>query len=484
MARQALKSLILDASRQSVLCIGDAMLDTFVYGDVERISPEAPVPIMRESRRAKMPGGAANTARNLAALGANVRLVAATGNDEAGDALLELLNSSKRIEPFLVQSSGFATVCKTRFVSSGQQLLRVDQEPVLDLGQATEADLVRALQQADDGVGAIVLSDYAKGTLTAGLIEAALDIAAQKSIPVIVDPKGHDLARYGRVALIKPNASELASITNLPTSTDEEVEAALAKALDLCTADVIMVTRAAKGLSFVERADPRVRHMRGEARDVYDVSGAGDTSLAALGIGLSAGVPIHLAAEFALLASGLAVTKAGTATVSATELLDLGSAEPIPLETVLDLVERWRADGYRIGFTNGCFDLLHPGHLKVLEEAKVRCDRLIVGLNSDGSVKRLKGEGRPVNSESARARVLSGLSAVDGVVLFEEDTPLELIQAIKPDLLVKGGDYSIDTIVGAEFVLNGGGEVHIVPLLDGHSTTELIARSADQSSSD
>ncbi|MEM6900181.1 MAG: D-glycero-beta-D-manno-heptose 1-phosphate adenylyltransferase [Pseudomonadota bacterium] len=478
MAGQDLKSVILGAAQLDVLCVGDAMLDTFVYGDVERISPEAPVPVLRESHHAKMPGGAANTARNLAALGTRVHLVAAVGSDDAGCNLLDLLTATNGIDPQLIQSSSLATVQKTRFVSSGQQLLRVDQEPVLDLGLDTEARLVDALKKASDCVGAIVLSDYAKGTVTTGVISAVLEIAARKQIPIIVDPKGHDLARYGNAALIKPNATELAAVTNLPTDSDEEVDLALRRSLDLCSADAIMVTRAAKGLSFVERSNPYVRHMRGQARDVYDVSGAGDTSLAALGIAMAADAPLELAAEFALLASGLAVTKAGTATVSTAELLDLGTAELMSLDDASDLVGRWQAAGYRIGFTNGCFDLLHPGHLKVLEEAKARCDQLIVGLNSDASVARLKGDGRPVNSENSRARLLSGLSAVDAVVLFEEDTPLALIEALKPDLLVKGGDYSVETIVGAEVVTQYGGDVHIVPLAEGHSTTGMISRAA------
>ncbi|MEO0884126.1 MAG: D-glycero-beta-D-manno-heptose 1-phosphate adenylyltransferase [Pseudomonadota bacterium] len=484
MTGHALKSLVLSAPQQCVLCVGDAMLDTFVYGEVERISPEAPVPVLRESHRIKMPGGAANTARNLAALGANARLVAVTGRDEAGQVLLHLLEGSAGIEPHLVTSPDLTTVQKTRFVSSGQQLLRVDQEPVLKVGDAAQVDLKEAISRAAEGAGAIVLSDYAKGTVTAEVIAAVLAAAETLDVPVIVDPKGHDLMRYGKVALIKPNASELAAVTNLPVSTDADVEVALVKALSLCLADTIMVTRAAKGLSFIRRGEATVRHMRGDARDVFDVSGAGDTSLAALGIAISADASTELAAELALLASGLAVTKAGTATVSAAELLDLGPADIASLDAARDLVDRWRSAGHRIGFTNGCFDLLHPGHLKVLEEAKARCDRLIVGLNSDASVTRLKGEGRPVNDERSRARMLSGLAAVDAVVLFQEDTPLELVRALTPDLLVKGGDYAIEAIVGAEEVIGGGGDVHIVPLVEGQSTTGMIARASDQSSSD
>ncbi|MEM9669024.1 MAG: D-glycero-beta-D-manno-heptose 1-phosphate adenylyltransferase [Pseudomonadota bacterium] len=479
MTGQALKSLILSARNQCVLCLGDAMLDTFIYGDVERVSPEAPVPVLRETHRIEMPGGAANTARNLAALGARARLVAAVGADGPGDALRTLLGRADEIASFLVQSSTLATIQKKRFVSSGQQLLRVDKEPVTDLDWETERSLVSEISRAASGATAILISDYAKGSVTEKTIATALKAGKDDRVPLVVDPKGHDLARYGPVALIKPNAGELAAVTNLPTGTDAEIEAALEKALGLCAADAIMVTRAAKGLSFIERTEPTVRHMRGEARDVYDVSGAGDTSLAALGIAIASGVPLSLAAEYSLLASGIAVTKAGTATVTAAELLDNDNGDVMPMDTALDLVERWRGAREIIGFTNGCFDILHPGHLKVLEEAKSRCDRLIVGLNSDASVRRLKGEARPVNDEASRARLLSALSSVDGVVLFEEDTPIDLIERLQPDLLVKGGDYALQDIVGADTVTARGGTVHIVPLLQGHSTTAIISRSKD-----
>jgi len=477
-ASHALKSLILSAPQQTVLCIGDAMLDTFVYGEVRRISPEAPVPVLRESHRIEMPGGAANTARNLAALGAGTRLVAAVGADDGGDALDVLLRETKWIDPHLIKSEALATIRKTRFISSGQQLLRVDQEPVLHLDAGTAVTMVDEIQRAAKGASAIVLSDYAKGTVTDETIAAVLSAAQAQSIPVIVDPKGRDLARYGAVALIKPNARELSEVTDLPTVTDAEIERALGAALDNCTADAIIVTRAAEGVSFLERGGA-VKHMRGEARDVYDVSGAGDTSLAALGIAISAGAPLGLAAEYSLLASGIAVTKAGTATVTAAELLDNGPAQLVSPSAALELVGRWRSAGQIVGFTNGCFDILHPGHLKVLEEAKARCDRLIVGLNSDASVERLKGKGRPVTDEVSRAHMLAGFSAVDAVVLFGEDTPLELITALQPDLLVKGGDYALSDIVGAKEVMARGGQVHIVPLLDGHSTTQILARGVD-----
>ena len=393
------------------------MLDTFVYGDVSRISPEAPVPVLKENRSQDMPGGAANTARNLAALGAQTRLVAAAGADAEGDTLLERLQMTERVDAHIVQSPHLSTVRKTRFVSGGQQLLRVDHEPVLALDTTTEQELIQVLGDAASGATAIVVSDYAKGTVTAGVMAQALRAGLATKAPVIVDPKGTDLSRYGPVDLIKPNGPELATITGLPVGTDTEVEHALEKALSLCAAKAVLVTRAARGLSFLERGG-HVQHRRGQPRDVYDVSGAGDTTLAALGVAFSAAASLSDAADLALLASGIAVTKAGTATVSADELLADGHADIMPADVLMERIEHWRANGHAVGFTNGCFDILHPGHLKVLNEAKARCDKLVVGLNSDASVRRLKGDGRPVNGAPARAAVLAGLSAVDGVVVF------------------------------------------------------------------
>ena len=299
---------------------------------------------------------------------------------------------------------------------------------------------------------------------------------------MIVDPKGRDFARYGAVDVIKPNSGELSAAVDLPTETDRDIEAALIAALEKCSAKAIVVTRAAKGMSCVARGG-NVEHYRGEARDVYDVSGAGDTSIASLSLGIASCVSLADSVKLAIAASGLAVGKFGTATVTADEVLtairiglNSGGLAHTPLADMVVQVNAWRDAGFAIGFTNGCFDILHPGHLKVLEEAKARCGRLIVGLNSDASVARLKGPNRPVNDAASRARVLKGLSAVDAVVVFEEDTPAELISALSPDLLVKGGDYSVETIVGAQDVIRKGGAVHIVPLVEGQSTTAAIAR--------
>ena len=470
------------ASRISVICVGDVMLDRFIYGDVARISPEAPVPILRQKRITAMPGGAANVARNLASLGSEVSLIGVRGDDTEAGQLADLIAQTAGISADLVAAPGRPTTLKTRYVAGGQQLMRVDSEEVSAIAADTQTAVIAALKAAASQANAIILSDYAKGVLTDPIIEAALRLGQARGIPVIVDPKGRDFARYGAVDVIKPNSGELSAAVDLPTETDRDIEAALIAALEKCSAKAIVVTRAAKGMSCVARGG-NVEHYRGEARDVYDVSGAGDTSIASLSLGIASGVSLADSVKLAIAASGLAVGKFGTATVTADEVLtairiglNSGGLAHTPLADMVVQVNAWRDAGFAIGFTNGCFDILHPGHLKVLEEAKARCGRLIVGLNSDASVARLKGPNRPVNDAASRARVLKGLSAVDAVVVFEEDTPAELISALSPDLLVKGGDYTVETIVGAEDVIRKGGAVHIVPLVEGQSTTAAIAR--------
>lgn len=467
------------------LVVGDVMLDRFVYGHVGRISPEAPVPVLHHARETMMPGGAANVARNLASLGLAPVLIGGRGPDQAGDDLARILSGEQAIRVCLADLPDRPTSVKCRFVSGGHQLLRLDIEQTGPVGSEAEEEIIRLIRREAEAASIILLSDYAKGLLSARVIEAALEAGARSAIPVIADPKGLDFAKYGAVDILKPNASELAAATGLPAGTDIEVEAALKSLARLVPAKTIIVTRAARGMSCL-KSDCAILHRGGRAQEVFDVSGAGDTSLAAIAAAIAGGGGIEQALELAIAASGLAVGKAGTATVSVEELsAAIGTGAPVrrpgllSLEEMIGQVERWRASGLRVGFTNGCFDILHPGHVRVIEQARAQCDRLVVGLNADVSVRRLKGAGRPVNDEQARAAVLSALSCVDGVVIFDTDTPYELIRALSPDLLVKGGDYTRAGIVGADLVEARGGRVLIIPLLEGHSTTATIARSHD-----
>jgi len=479
----ALQHLLGLAPGRRVACVGDLMVDRYVYGDVTRVSPEAPVPVLKRTRELVMLGASGNVARNVAALGGEVSLVGLIGGDAEGHEAMRLVGEEAGVEGYLVTDAGRPTTLKTRFVSGGQQLLRVDLEAAKPVSGDVEQRLIRTIRDAAKGAGAILLSDYGKGVVTEAVIAVCREAAAEAGGKLVVDSKARSFARYGPVDLIKPNAAELANATDLPTETDAQIEVALKRALELWEAKAILVTRASKGISLAVRGEA-VRHFPTAAREVFDASGAGDTTLAALGLALAAEVPIEDAIAFAQLASGVAVSKIGTATVSPDELVEAAiSAHMAPAEAkvatagrMVEEVARWRAKGLRVGFTNGCFDILHKGHVAYLAQARAWCDRLIVGLNSDESVHALKGEGRPVNDLESRALVLAGLGGVDLVVPFEEPTPVKLIEAAKPDVLIKGADYTEDQVVGGDLVKSWGGEVKLAPIVEGYSTTAAIAR--------
>jgi len=469
-----LQALLERVRALKVACVGDLMLDRYVYGEVSRISPEAPIPVLKTRRTTAMPGGVGNVARNIAALGGVARLGAVAGTDAAGDELAALIAAEADVEDAVERRDGASTIVKTRFVAAGQQLLRLDEE---------DAPLPAAHSDAFSGASVYLLSDYAKGVVSDALIAQALAAAANSGAPVIVDPKGRDFARYGAVDLIKPNASELSGATGLPVDTDAEVEAALNALLASTTAKAIVVTRAGKGMSLMRRDGP-VRHFPGRAREVFDVSGAGDTGLAALGLALGAGASLETAVEFAILASGVVVGKAGTAVVSPAELIDAemsqhasgAHAKVMPLEELAHVVEGWKRQGLKVGFTNGCFDILHRGHVAYLAQARGWCDRLVVALNTDASVRRLKGEGRPINDLDSRAVVIGGLQSVDRVTSFDDPTPIALIERLRPDVLIKGADYTREGVVGGDLVESWGGEVRLATFEDGFSTTRTIEK--------
>lgn len=478
----ALQHLLSAIGGVRVACIGDLMVDRFVYGDVSRISPEAPIPVLAHRREEVMLGAAGNVARNVAALGGVATLAGVIGDDPAGHEAIGLIGAETGVEGSLVTEAGRLTTVKTRYVAHGQQLLRVDSEERRPIDARTADRLAACAREAVVGVGAILLSDYGKGAVTDGVIQACLAARAEGAM-LIVDSKARSFLRYGEVDIAKPNAAELAFATDMPTDTDDDIAAALVHALSLCKARAILVTRASKGISLAVRGEP-VRHFPTAAREVFDASGAGDTTLAALGLALAAKAPVEDAIAFAMLASGVAVGKAGTATVRPEELVEASiTAHMAPAEAKIVTPQRmaeeiaaWRAKGLKVGFTNGCFDILHRGHVTYLNQARAWCDRLVVGVNSDASIKRLKGEGRPVNDLESRAMVLAGLGSVDLVAPFEEDTPIKLIEAARPDVLVKGADYTEDQVVGGDLVKSWGGEVKLAPIVEGFSTTAAIAR--------
>jgi len=467
-----------------VLVVGDIMLDRFVHGQVERISPEAPIPILRVERETTMPGGAGNVACNLAALGAHVRLVSVIGADEAGAELRAIVQDRLGGADGLIPDSARQTTAKIRYLAGGQQLLRADHETVMPLSAAAADRLIAHVGQALADCAILVLSDYGKGVLTDEVTARLIRMANGAGKPVLVDPKGHDYARYRGAFAVTPNRKELSQATGLPIHDDDAVEAACARLIHTAGVRAVVATRSEQGLSVVGPGTLAATHLKAEAREVFDVSGAGDTVVATLAAALAAGAGLTEAARLANIAAGIVVAKIGTAVVHPEELAaalhrqdwEADQAKLVRLETALERVDRWRRKGLKIGFTNGCFDLLHPGHVSLLSQARAACDRLVVGLNSDASVKRLKGETRPVQGEGARGTVLGSLACVDLVVLFEEDTPLRLIEALRPDVLVKGADYTIDRVVGADLVQSYGGRVLLAELVDGQSTTRTIAR--------
>ncbi len=480
-----LLELMKDVADLRIVCVGDIMLDRFIYGSVARVSPEAPIPVLSFERKLEMPGAVGNVARNVAALGASVSLIGVVGDDPEGHRLTELIAAETAIAGDLISVRGRRTTMKSRYVASGQQLLRVDKEDDNEISGDHEADFCQAINEEAVGASAILLSDYAKGAVTAAIIDACIQASKAHGIPLIVDPKSSNLARYGEATVVKPNLSEFEAAMGARFPDDEALETGMRQANQSLPASSLVVTRSSRGLSCIGK-DAAPAHFRARPREVFDVSGAGDTSLAALGLAIAAGWSLEQAAEFALLASGIAVTKAGTAVVSFSEILaesgvrfadNASEAPPLSYASRSDRIDAWHEDGLVVGFTNGCFDLLHPGHLSVLEYARAHCDRLVVGINSDNSVRRLKGPSRPINNAVDRARLLAGLAVVDEVIVFEEDTPARLISEVRPMVLVKGGDYSEDTIVGAAQVREAGGRVLIAPLLEGHSSTAMIGRS-------
>jgi D-beta-D-heptose 7-phosphate kinase / D-beta-D-heptose 1-phosphate adenosyltransferase len=465
-----------------VLVLGDVMLDRYVSGSASRLSPEAPIPVLRPRARRATLGGAANVALNVATLGGHAALIGVVGDDADGAEVRRLLTCSG-VTPRLVVVSGRPTTAKTRFMVGHHQLLRLDEETTASIDETTAALVLRQFAEALPTSDVVVLSDYAKGVLSDATLEGALAMAKASGRTVIADPKRSEYTAYRGASVLTPNEVEVRQATGIDAGDDSGAARAGRRALDDTGCGAVLVTRSAKGLTLVRRDAPAL-HLPTRAREVADVSGAGDTLVATLAVALGAGADLPEAAMLANVTAGISVGKPGTATVSREELLGvLHLADLVAtgskIATRDEAIQRaaaWRAQGLRTGFANGCFDLIHPGHIRLLTEARTRCDRLIVALNTDTSVQRLKGPTRPLQSETARATVMASLAPVDLVVLFPEDTPLELIQALRPDVLVKGSDYSIDQVVGAELVQGWGGTVLLVELQAGHSTTGTIRR--------
>jgi D-beta-D-heptose 7-phosphate kinase / D-beta-D-heptose 1-phosphate adenosyltransferase len=473
-------------TRQTVLCVGDLMLDEFVYGEVSRISPEAPAPVIAVQRSETDIGGAGNVARNIVSLGARCIFVGLVGEDAAGATLKAELGRESLIESVLICDPARPTTRKVRFVSEhfSTHMLRADWESTAPASAAIEQKLIEAILPLLQRADIVLLSDYAKGTLTARVLRNVIDAARKLGKRVIVDPKSPNLAIYRGATLLKPNRKEFAEATRSRLDTDQSIADGAHEIMQLADCEAVLVTQSEHGMTLVPR-NGEVIHVPGLPVSVRDVSGAGDTVAAVIAVTLAAGADWEAALRMANAAAAVAVSKQGAAVVSPAELRRkilphaflaaeekiVGAAGELGAQ-----LAAWRKQDLRIGFTNGCFDILHPGHVKLLTAARATCDRLIVGLNSDASVKRLKGADRPVQNERARSEVLAALEAVDLVVLFDEDTPLNLITQIKPGVLVKGADYTREQVVGHEIVEAHGGEVRLVEILQGFSTTSLVER--------
>ena len=474
-------------SQVHVLVIGDIMLDQYHWGEVKRISPEGPVPVVHIREKSFVLGGAGNVASNLSGLGCRTAIIGVTGSDRAGERIREKLQE-KQIANQLIRNDSRATITKTRIMAQNQQLIRLDEENPDPLAPEIAAAVLQKVKDNLSHCHAVILSDYGKGLFqTENLCRDIISLCREHSLPVLVDPKGTDWERYRNATAITPNTAELGQAAGIDFHNEKESIIKSGRSIGkTLSVDWLVVTRGPKGM-LLAGPDDQIVEIPSVAREVYDVSGAGDTVIATIAAAVAGGASFPEAATLANKAAGIVVGKIGTQPIHITELqsaLQREESKSHPplglnvhsLEEATVLIRAWRNAGKKIVFTNGCFDLLHPGHINLLHQARSFGDRLVIGLNSDASVKRLKGDTRPILSELDRAAILNALDCVDLVVLFSEDTPLNLISHLKPDILVKGADYQPDQVVGKDVVESYGGEVRLVQLLEGYSTTRIAAK--------
>ncbi|MEA3466519.1 MAG: bifunctional D-glycero-beta-D-manno-heptose-7-phosphate kinase/D-glycero-beta-D-manno-heptose 1-phosphate adenylyltransferase HldE [Thermodesulfobacteriota bacterium] len=474
------------------LVVGDLMLDEYLWGRTGRISPEAPVPVVDIAREDLRLGGAGNVVNNLRALGCQVAVCSVLGDDDDGRCLYRQLEQANVDACGVVFDGDRKTSRKTRILASNQQMLRIDRESRLPLSDDVEKHLLNEIiarldtHQTGSGVDVIFLSDYGKGVLTDHLLQKVIVAGRAKNIPVVVDPKGQDYRRYRGATLLTPNRAEASEASGINIVDEETLSAAGTKILNDVQLDALVLTRSEEGMSLFLRDGQQI-NLATQAREVFDVSGAGDTVLSLVGIGLAASLSLKQAATVANIAAGVVVAKVGTSTVSCQEILHTIVEVALPEENKIqfpqalsDILKHARNNGKKVVFTNGCFDLLHAGHVSYLQRARALGDLLVLGLNSDASVQRLKGSTRPLVQQDDRAVVMAALACIDYVVLFDEDTPLQLIETLRPDILVKGGDYTPETVVGRKQVESWGGRVELIDFVAGKSTTGIVERIQSQ----
>ncbi len=474
-----------------VLIAGDLMLDTFVYGNVDRISPEGPIPVLSVEKETRMLGGAGNVLSNLSALGAKPVLLSVIGDDAQGLLVRDMAEAMGADCAGLVSDPSRPTILKTRYVAQGQQLLRTDFEKTHAIDPSLEEKILQTAQEKIKSVKAVVLSDYGKGFFKGTLLAQLIALANRAGIPVLVDPKGDDFSIYRGADIVTPNRKELALATKTQNlKSDEEIVGAAQRVIAHCGIKHVVATRSEDGMSVIGEGGD-VLHLRTTAREVYDVSGAGDTVMATIAACLAAGMELQSAARLANLAGGIAVSKSGTAPVGMQELKSALSDNRQNISSLAtwndaaNKIKSWQEQGLVVGMTGGCFDILHYGHVTYLNDARAKCDRLVVALNHDASIRLLKGPSRPVNDEVARSEVMGALVSVDMVVLFgaetagADNTPCALLDAVRPDIFFKGGDYTVESLPETKTVQGYGGQVQIMPVYQGYSTTGIIEKARE-----
>ncbi|PLX74818.1 MAG: bifunctional heptose 7-phosphate kinase/heptose 1-phosphate adenyltransferase [Desulfuromonas sp.] len=485
-----LNSFIEKLPKLRTLVVGDLMLDEYLWGSVERISPEAPVQVVDLKRSDLRLGGAGNVVNNLRALGCQVQVASVIGADENADLLRNRLAFRELNDQGVLTENNRLTSRKTRILANNQQIVRVDSESRESISNASAKRLIDFIKKMSKEVDLILISDYQKGVLTDDVLVETIQLGRKNGIPVIVDPKGEDFSKYRGATLLTPNRKELKIASGSGLDTEDEVRRIGQSLVGELQLEYLALTRSEEGISVFSK-DAAVVHLPAEAREVYDVTGAGDTVMAILGVGLALGLSIADSAWMANIAAGIVVGKVGASTVTPDEILAVAGKHHADsdskiknLPLLLDALDRERKAGRKIVFTNGCFDLLHVGHVKYLQKARKLGDCLVLGLNSDDSIRRLKGPNRPLICEKERAHILAALDCIDHVVLFDEDTPYDLISTIKPDVLAKGEDYVIEDVVGRDVVESYGGRVELVRFEEGKSTTNIIKKILDQYGND
>ena len=479
MDRTLIESFLEGVAKTRALVLGDLMLDEYIWGAVDRISPEAPVQVVEVKRKELRLGGAGNVINNLLTLNCQVDVVSVVGDDEDGQFLLHRLVERGVQKHGVSSQPGRVTSRKTRVFASNQQIVRIDQETRADISVESEELILSHVKAALDNLDVIFLSDYQKGVLTDRVLRELISLGREANVPVLVDPKGDDYRKYQGASLLTPNRKEAQQATGIAITDEASLLESGRKLIAVLELEALVLTRSEEGMT-VFSVDGEI-HLPTVAKEIYDVSGAGDTVLSLFGLGLAQKLPLATAARLANLAAGIVVGKVGTSTVSAQEMLaavGLQYSEVDQKITTAPLLKNIlageRQKSKAVVFTNGCFDLLHVGHVKYLQAARQLGDLLVLGLNSDDSIKRLKGPNRPLIGESERAHILAALDCIDYVVVFDEDTPLELITTLRPDILVKGGDYTPEGVVGRELVESYGGRVELINFVDGKSTTNII----------